>query len=561
MGTTRFARTLRWTSLIALIGAGAVGCSGGDGGGSSTPASFLFFTHAVPVDSVTAGLWAVNPQDPNPEATRIEHLDFEAPLLGLTLVDAGSWGGTRGIITSVHTRWVVYAKDDGTGFVRLYRLNALASTTVPVPEQVGDLPAGCGADVGGIGLPLLRAFTDHADPANGLVAWRSAGDDTTCGSTDDVVTLIPIGAAATTTGAALPAGASVLGVARSAASGAIERVLAVQGGALWSCGLDAVCETVLDAADPQLVAEWAGKTWLIAEGALRFYDAATNELGSPPGEPITPGVLRALDGTRLFYTDGTTIFSLALDGATAPAAVHTVPEGQFVGSVLLSTNRIVFPAAGAVWSVPKAGGDAAPLLTGTPTQTFVSETSIYFTLVDGVALMNEDGTGREDIETPEDSSLSWRFVGGDTIRTGGRRSEYPRYLVLENVDADAQTITLTGYDGPSRRAAGTVGTIYGAGPEGSSVMMIEGSADATLMLSATVLGGTAAMLELRLVEAARPDSLRLLAASTAYDPEFALVPMFVGTPGCESGGGAALSSLALVLGFLAWRVRFRARRE
>jgi len=511
-----------------------LGCGGGGGGGGGgPPAAFLFYTN----ESDKLGLWAVDPTAVSPAKIEIE--DASTSVMSPTLVEAGSWGGTSGRITDVYTRRLVYGKDAGGGSANLYQLDARAASTGLTPVQLSSF-----ADT----LCSMVAEPDYANPENSLVFTTSPGADGNCGTTsDNVVHMISLSSGASDAPIEFAAGATLVGVVRSTSSGAIEDLLVLYAGDLWAGMPPGAAEDLGAVGSASLVAEWAGRTWLNVDNALKYFDLATSELDDPVGGPITFSTtpVFALDATHLFFSEtsaGATINGILLDSSAESYTVHDLDGAQSIDLLQSAKNSLVYRdhTTGIWYGVPKSGGAPAELLVPQAAadsfSVHVSGPMVYITDAGtnvNATSIKEDGTGRVDYPGSATESFAWCAMGDSTIHMSTSRLDNPRYVVL--VDAGDSDVALTSYDGPTGTQIAALGNITGVDSQ-IAYGIANASGDATLF--AAGLGES----KIWSVKATTANSAVLI--DTSPSGKF-LAP--VGSSGCTTGGTGSLAAIGLTL--------------
>lgn len=320
-------------ALTACGGGGGGGGEGGGanpsgGGGTTAPATYLFYQ---------GSLVAVDPATP----TLKTFIETDA-VQGAEVEMVGSYNAAARTMSDWHTRSVFYDKAG-----KIYRVNALKSGSL-TPVQVSSESAATG-------VCSRSVFSDFNNPDNSAYMYSLPGADGTCWNGDDVWRMVTAGMGIAQPPVPVPAfstSSQVEGL-YNPATGARIGFLAVEGSNLNRYDVNFANPVLLLAG----VNNWHIIAWDLfdriflvvdhgSERKLYVYHVATQQLSSPlytstenyfPWPATWPA---DQDATHAFFSDGSAVYRLPLDGSAS--AGLWVDDPSVVSDLVVTASKVVY---------------------------------------------------------------------------------------------------------------------------------------------------------------------------------------------------------------------------
>ncbi len=412
---------------------------------NSVTSTYLFYRNslnAVDPANPTVPI-AIEPLGTIGNVTAIEHATYQP--------------GPLYFLYDRHYDTIVYRKST-TG--TLWKVSALKSGNL-TPAQVSNETTATVAFCANLAEP------DYADPLNAEFVYRLPGVDNVCGNADDVWKMVKVGMSANDT--PYPAFQPIAAM-HDTATGAISGWLAINGTNLNAYGANFGNSTLVStfSSTPTVLAKAPdGRIVLLIDNQLRVYhpQAMPPSLSAPLGTVTSLGTAQR-DTTHVYFSDGSALYRLPLDGSAAASLVQT---GSVPGSVYLlslTENRLVYWDDDSVKSVPKAGGSPVIFVTsGAAIEPLgASGTKYYFHTYryDGslpgwrstAHIIAEDGTS--DAAISDAAWFGWTEPATVSFGAGPRDLPIDRILLRNVLRAP---YTLTSYVGWSGAPLTTMGIL------------------------------------------------------------------------------------------------------
>lgn len=471
-----------------------IGCGGGGGGGDSTPVSSN--PPAAPVTApatylfYSASLHAVDP------ANAAAPMLVDANATQARQIFHASYDGATRTASGIHARSIVYVSGG-----KVWKVSALVSDGVP--GSAGNQPVQLSSESAISTSPdttLCFAWVadDYGNHNNARYAYKLAGTDGSCNTTDDVVKLVALGMSSTTAPLGLPPGWEPMVAIHDPNSGALIAALfldrsrneLVRRNADLTGSATVVKQGVTTKARDVLVTN-DNRMFLDIDGDLYLYNLATGQLSASlfsSGSTSTE-LVGDSDGSALYFmtlNGATAIYKFPFSGTSAVDRVTLAQEvsGTAIWATIgLTSNRIAYVTytAGSstfeLKSVAKTGGAPIPLVGPTSESLMLIAAAgnrVYYnrggvgTSTSVAAVINEDGSSP--VTLP---GSSWAGVSVPTTVTTGETFAVSRVLLAEFnvVTGTLSGGTLTSYDATTYSNPVTLGTI----PDGVSWLFLWGN--------------------------------------------------------------------------------------
>jgi len=462
-------------------------------------------------------------------------------------------------------RALVFMKDDGTGSLRLYRVDAGLTADPPVLAQVSTLGVPVGALCG------FSVEPDLSDPLQSKAIVTSGGVDGDCATAaDNTFYVVPIHALASEPPLVAPDPLVTLVRPVYASSGAIAGWLAMHGGATPTASLDppelgsgtALPDLALidGVGPPKVLANVPGALWVESGGHLKVLVPGATALADPGGVPTTTdawefGNAVTLDERHLYLVDsdgsgafpGGVLRRVRLDGSEEAERIGGFPRPLW--HLAAGAERLVaVDEGGAVYSVPKSGGTCTTIYQppgpapfgetwATPVGTTVLVSDGTFGIARAIA---DDGSSWVEYGSSTAPS-QWLVSGGAPYPAGGLPAQGATSVILARGNGGG--FTVEAYDLRARRPGDVLGEIPEPGAWLGALAEASGSATLVSAFTRTERRG------LYLVDTRAARSVRPLPSPPGTTQSY------VGSDGCSSTGASAPALGAIVAWFALRRRR------
>ncbi|MHB8535389.1 MAG: hypothetical protein ACYDBW_08085 [Sulfuricaulis sp.] len=356
------------------------------------------------------------------------------------------------LVSDRHYRTIVYHK---TSAGTLWKVNTLTGGSL-TPVQVSNESTAT--------ICATQGAPDYANPDNAEFLYRLPGADGICGNADDVWKMIKVGMSAAD---APYAAFQPLAAVRDPVTGAISGWLAINGSSLnaydANFGNPVLVSTFTTSASKVMTSS-DGRIVLNIDSSLRVYNPnASPAVLSGTLYTVSSSIGNAVrDNLNLYFSDGTSLYKLPLDGSASAAALATGAAGG-VNSMMLTDNRVVWTnnSGATLMSVSKSGGAVTTLgttwsLVGTAGNRIYYNTLVFIfggSSVYTAHVINDDGTGHTQL-----NNAVWTALEPTTVDYGRTSNSLSLDTVLLREGAAAAPFSLSSYDAASHTVIASLGS-------------------------------------------------------------------------------------------------------